>query len=154
MQKRAISPLIATILLLGFTIAIATSIMLWSRNITESALESAGKSQLKLSCVQSIELNVKKSCYSGNQIQVIVENKKEDINGGFLIKIIGSSSTDVIPASPTSDVKSQEVKQIIAFYDSTVTGAIEEIVIYPKIKVEDKVVTCDTQGVNLRISGC
>src|SRR3989344_2580762 len=154
MQKRAISPLIATILLIGFTVAIATSIMLWSRGLTESAIESASKSQLKLSCTQDIEIDVKKSCYTNKQVEIIVENKKGSVSGGFLIKIVGSGSTDVVPASPTSDIKPQEVEKIIALYDNSVTGSIEEIVIYPKLKVEDKVITCDAQAVTLRVIGC
>lgn len=58
MKKRGISPLIATILLIGFAIAIAAVVFTWGRGyITETAEKEGSLSQAQLECNQ-VEIEI------------------------------------------------------------------------------------------------
>lgn len=58
MSKRGISPIIATVLLLGFTVALATTVFLWMKGQTETLSESTVEyAEGELQC-QNVRINV------------------------------------------------------------------------------------------------
>jgi flagellin-like protein len=81
-MKRGISPLVATVLLIGFVIVLLIIIMLWGRGYIEEIKEKEGKiSEQKLSCVSDIAIDIGGVNIVGNNLNVIIENKKEKIDG-------------------------------------------------------------------------
>ena len=79
-MKKGISPLIATVLVIGFTIALALVIFTWGKAFTQSLTEETGeKAQSQLACLQTnlISFEVKKACYQGNSVTFTLENKGE-----------------------------------------------------------------------------
>ncbi len=59
LNKKGISPLIATVLLIGLVIAIIATIMLWSRSIIKEEIEKRAQIATgKLACLTEIEIAV------------------------------------------------------------------------------------------------
>ncbi len=126
-MKRAISPLIATVLLIGFTVALAAVIMTWGQGFTkkitgetetttEQALECAKLSNnLKISKVDCINKKVEIKSATEKQIILLrfslykptVTEREDDstLIGGFDIKTLTLTKLDTtvtrIEAIPT-----------------------------------------------------
>ena len=71
MKKKGISPLIATVLLIGFTIVLAAAIMLWWVGTTKEFIDKEGATQAaQMRCATSTVLDIV-SCSGGN---VVIKN--------------------------------------------------------------------------------
>lgn len=71
MNKKALSPLIATVLLIAFAVALGVMIMTWTQSIPNSNVNCA-----------EIVLEEQNICYTGEQIRLQVRNSgKVDISG-------------------------------------------------------------------------
>ncbi len=94
-RKRGISPLIATVLLIGFTVAIAAIVIFWSRNFVKEKAEKEGAlSEKKLKC-ENVEIDIK-SIDKLNK-NIVIENKgNEDIDGFILRVVSGGVGSDKI----------------------------------------------------------
>lgn len=80
-KKRGISPLIATVLLIGFVIALLIIVMLWGRSYIEEVKQKEGTIALqKLSCSTDIGIDVTNINIAGSSLDVTIENKKEQID--------------------------------------------------------------------------
>jgi len=89
-MKKGISPLIATVLIIGFVVAIGAVVMLWGRGFVKERTEKEGAlSEAKLNC-NSIDLKV----VDTSQDEVTIENRGSVSIGGFKIKFY-DGSTDV-----------------------------------------------------------
>lgn len=84
MNKKGVSPIIATVLLIAFAIALGAIVMNWGKGfVEETAKDTQNKANLELSCEQQLELNIKtigqtpKLCYNttGQYIEVMLENR-------------------------------------------------------------------------------
>lgn len=59
MKKRGVSPLIATVLLIGFTVIIAASVWFWyGRIVTDQFMKQGALADIKTDCLSEIELQV------------------------------------------------------------------------------------------------
>ncbi|MBI2110144.1 hypothetical protein HYT58_03170 [Candidatus Woesearchaeota archaeon] len=74
MKKRGISPLIATVLLIGFTVALAVLVINWGVEYTKKTTEQTGKTTTAaLKCATELNFDlVKFDCASGS---ITVDNK-------------------------------------------------------------------------------
>ena len=76
-RKRGISPLIATVLILGFTVALAAVIMVWGQRFTtgmQKQTEETATTQMK--CATEVDFRVKGVCAGSGGYRVTVENNK------------------------------------------------------------------------------
>ena len=79
----------ATVLLIAFAVALGAVVMNWGKGFVEAtAKDTSDSANLKLSCQQDIDLEVKeiadtkKICYGDGYIDVMLENKgTKDITG-------------------------------------------------------------------------
>jgi len=99
-MKKGISPLIATVLVIGFTIALALVIFTWGKAFTQSLTEETGeKAQSQLACLQTnlVSFEIIKACYEGNTIKFTLENKGEATIDKVTLRITGEEEdkTDV-----------------------------------------------------------
>jgi len=96
MKKRGISPLIATVLLIGFVVALAALIMLWGgRFVREKAEKEGALSEKQLEC-ENVEIDVASVDVRGRGSTISIENKKNKQVDGFIFRAIkkdGSSET-------------------------------------------------------------
>ena len=150
LKKRGISPLIATVLLIGFVVAISLLAMLWGRTLVKEQIEKrAPISQQKLECQIDIEVDVTEACY-GNPINVVnvkMENKRSNYLTGIKGRIEGSVGVQVILGN--SPLYEYETRNLQFQYDDTLVGVPSTIQLMPMIYDEDSgvAVTCDQQNI-------
>ena len=64
MKKRGISPLIATVLIIGFTVALAAIIMTWGQSFIKKTQETTTETtNIALICAQEVKPDIKEACY-------------------------------------------------------------------------------------------
>ncbi|MBI2647323.1 hypothetical protein HYW99_02505 [Candidatus Woesearchaeota archaeon] len=148
-SKRGVSPLIATILLIAFAVALGSVVMNWGLNL------NLGKSDDK--CI-NVELKIRnigvnEVCFGGiganGYINFILDNTGAiDING-VAIWIIGDKATrlfdldNIVIQKNTLFTKND--KEIS--YDFTAYGNIKQIQFIPKIKIEQTIEVCPKNSV-------
>jgi flagellin-like protein len=90
-NKKGVSPLIATVLLIAFAVALGVVVMNWGKDYVETTAKDAGeKADADLSCQMDIEIGIKeianrkKICYTNSTsiLEVMIENKgREPVEG-------------------------------------------------------------------------
>lgn len=84
-KKRGISPLIATVLLIGFIVALVAVVMLWGKGFIQEKAEKEGAlAQAQLGCI-NVKMDVK---LSGDNVLIV--NKGTQIINGLVIRSGGS----------------------------------------------------------------
>lgn len=141
MQKRGISPLIATVLIVGFTIALAAIVITWGstflKQIQASTEETAGK---QLTCENDVGLVVKNAQLLGDKIKVLIENVgNRDINK-FNVRVIGSDGVDT--AEINSGLASSGIQSFVVGFDPIITGPINDLEIFPVISYAGEQAAC------------
>ncbi len=149
MKKKGISPLVATVLLVGFTISLIVIILLWGRAYYEEKDQKEGKiSELEADCATAVLLEIKS--VSVDQFKLIMNlnnNGNRDIDG-LSVVIKGQQNQDTIPLQgPQYKIKKLETKTIEANYTLNV-GAPVEVKIVPSLKAGSRYyVGCDDKAV-------
>lgn len=86
MKKRGVSPLIATVLLIGFTVIIAVSVWFWyGRIVTDQFMKQGAIADIKSDCMSEIELQVLSIDASTGNIEI--KNTGNKIFNGVKILI-------------------------------------------------------------------
>src|SRR3989338_1208987 len=132
-MKRGVSPLIATVLLIAFAVALGTLVLTFSGSLSE-----CGNIEIEISSVSG-EPQI---CYNAEKKQVemtITNGVKEDVNK-FVVNLFGSRDVDNIEILET--VKKAETKKFIVNYNLNKLGALEKIEIKPVQLEGDKEVVC------------
>jgi len=85
-SKKGISPLIATVLLIGFVVVIAAAIWMWYGGVvTEYIGKQSARNQIKKDCV-SVDLSLKSAELQNNgKIKVDIENSGSQAIQGVLL---------------------------------------------------------------------
>ncbi len=158
MNKKGISPLIATVLILGFTIALAAIVMTWGKSFTQGLQESTEKSsESAILCATEINFKVKNVCLdSNNKYKITVENNGQRDIKYFDVRYYKSPS-DVVTGKISFDEASQgngiigitkfgvesDVDDILTSYG----GVIKEVEMVPTIEIGGSEMTCqDTKA--------
>lgn len=140
MKKRGISPLIATVLLIGFTIAIAAIVMIWGGNIVkERAQKISAKNEAQTSCATKIEIDLKTAKCLDSKLNVVVENKGSDTINGFRARIHygdGDIATENVPE--TISKVSQKTLKI----DYDTAKSVDSVEIIPFVIKQSLSYTC------------
>ncbi len=142
-SKKGVSPLIATILLIAFAVALGSVVMNWGLNL------EIGKSPDKCRNVQIKirEVDASEVCYGGfgqnGYINFVIDNAGTDVNG-LAIWVVGDRGTRLfdidniaLKSGSLYDKKDREVT-----YDFTAYGNIKQVQFIPKIKVEQATEIC------------
>ena len=75
MLRKGISPLIATVLIIGFTVALAAIIMTWGTKFAGTMQENVGTTtEENMVCTNDVKFEVVSACVTGNDIKVTVKN--------------------------------------------------------------------------------
>lgn len=133
MKKRGISPLIATVLLIGFVVAAAAVVMLWTRGFVGELQEKKGaQSSARLSCATDVEIGVRDLTFGSGQMTVVVENKRENIDG-FIFVIQGATDSSTIESATT--LESGGIANVEFSYDSIKVGQPGKVDVIPRLKL-------------------
>ena len=159
MLKKGISPLIATVLLIGFTIALVALIMIWGRNFIQERAEKEGLlSEKKLSCTNNVDFTVDKACESGSGISLRIKNLKETPLDNFIFRVKGDKDVETITSY--QNVESLAVKDISITGQSIAgvcssSGCEKTIDIIPQLRVATGVyVPCSAKHLEVRVKAC
>lgn len=156
-NKRGVSPLIATVLLISFAVALGAVVLNWGRNldISKPGDKCAGVS-IKLRTLNNVQV-----CYSGSgqngYINFIIDNDKNSDIDGLTIWIIGEKGTKLLDFNDLP-IKKGEILDIHdnkVNYDFNTYGAIKQIQFFPKVKIGDSIDICARNSVKAdKIAAC
>lgn len=146
-RKRGISQLVATVLLVGFIIALIALVIIWGRHyIEERAAKEGAVSKEKFSCSADVKITVNDVSYAGNKMDVTVENLKETVIGSFIMRVTGSVGTD--PVDVYESLGKLSVKTFSFEFDESTVGVVNKVDVIPQLEVADGVyVPCSDQHV-------
>ncbi len=156
-SKRGVSPLIATVLLIAFAVALGSVIMNWGLNL------DLGKSADKCSNVEIKVRNIDDSevCFGGfgqqGYINFIIDNMGTKDLSGLAIWIVGEKGTNLfdldnilIEKGSLYDKKDKEVA-----YDFSKYGDIKHVQFIPKVHSDEGIEICPKNAVKIeRIGVC
>ena len=88
--KKGISPLIATVLLIGFVVAVGTIVIFWGRNFVKERADKEGVLAEKQLRCENVEIDIKSVDKVNNQI--VIENKANEAIDGFILRVVSDGS--------------------------------------------------------------
>ena len=134
MIKRGVSPLIATILLVGAVFAIGLMLMSFYRDtVTNSTEDTDEKLDITNFCLYGVDLEFETPCNSGSDLSIKIRNNKNgDVDGFnfFVVNNDGTSSNHLVN-EPLEGVSSKNYK-----FSTNNNYGIEKIIITPLITTE------------------
>lgn len=144
-NKKAVSPLIATILLIAFAVALGAVVMSWGRSVDISKeIDSTQKCSGTSLKVDTID-GVPQIFYSGEENNGFVEftienNGKEDILG-LIVWVVGEKETMI------NDLDNLQIKVGYPLtkkisYSFNKYGLIKKVKFIPKISIDKTIFTC------------
>jgi len=93
-NKKGISPLIATVLLIGFTIVLAALVIRWGSELVSSLTqEQSCQNEATISCTSDVEFTINTATLNtrpdpGQELTLnLVSNGKKDITAGWIVRI-------------------------------------------------------------------
>lgn len=139
-NKRGVSPLIATVLLIAFAVALGAVVMNWGRGYVESTAQFAQqKSDLAMQCSMEVRAkiltldNVPQICYNSTHVKFTLENNGLTTLNQLQITLIGGNAVNTTLYTNLS-LAQAEVKIFNVTYDNTTLGAIKQVRITPGTK--------------------
>ena len=156
MNKKAISPLIATVLLIVFTVSVAVTVMTWGKQLIMEKTETVEEqTMVDIACGLDVSIDVadvggeRQLCYnSDSQLEITVENGAEMELTGLQIVIISEDS--VVSQLIEENFSKADLKKIfVAYTDPT---PIHEVRLMPQIL--DSKFCLDAQIIEVLIPGC
>lgn len=127
MNKKALSPLMATIILIAFSIGLGAIVMTWGQSyIEENAQFVQGSGECDTVTYDIYEENV---CIRDNQVEFYLENGETDLTG-LKMAIIGTDGVKNVDKK--INIKSGNTELIKVPYDNI--GAVKQVKIIPEIK--------------------
>ena len=142
--KKAVSPLIATVLLIAFAVALGAVVMNWGSDYVKSTAKSTGaKSDADIRCATETDLSIveidgtQKLCYNSanKQIEFIIENRANTNADSMQVTVFGADS--ITRALFNETLAKGDVKKLTLSYDKAVNGTIQQVRFVPYIKVRD-----------------
>jgi hypothetical protein len=139
MNKLAISPLIATLLLLSFATALGVVIMSFGSAQVEQEAQCPIDIDLKLATIGGKE----QVCYNAakRDLSFTVENGVNIKVQGLIVNVIGSKDAKTFTLNQAKMGKLGNYLGHIQ-YDSSVSGAIQQVKITPKVVMYDEEQIC------------
>lgn len=148
-NKKAVSPLIATVLLIAFAVALGAVVMNWGRGyVDETTAFATEKSNKEIRCSMDINMkfiefdDVKQICLDNgtNTINFTIHNSGTVAIEGVKVQAIGNSSVveqDINRSLPIAGI----IKDYIN-YSMSGNGSLKQIRFTPMIKVEGVKMLC------------
>lgn len=150
-QKKAISPMVATVLLIAFIIIIAILIWVWWGNIVrEAGDKQSSQTAGQYSCQNEVDFTISEiRCVNVNEandaISINIENKGTTRIDNF--KAVIEDDTGEIKVIPTTDesINAGEAKQIAITHD--LENTLSKVTLFPMIAREGVLTTCNEKQI-------
>lgn len=139
MNKKGVSPLIATVLIIGFTIALAAVVMTWGGGFVRSTTESTEASaDLTLKCSTQVVFDVKNAVDNGDNTGIVTIENKGDLEITSLM--LRTYDVDGTPIG-TLDTKGKTPEGVQAFgvetFDLTATEMTNAVEVEALARISD-----------------
>ena len=148
-NKRGVSPLIATVLLISFTVALGSVVLNWGRNLEISRPGDACSGVIiKTRSIADVEV-----CYSGSgqntHINFIIDNVGSVDIDGLSIWIVGEKGTKLqdLDNFPIKKGELLDIKNKLVTYDFNTYGKIKHVQFIPKVKADTSVDICPRNSI-------
>ena len=151
-NEKGLSPLIATVLLIGFAIAIAILIWFWYGNFVKNqAAKAEASTEGKLACSQQVVFQVKdvKKISNPDALSFTIENKGTTRIDDFRVRIKGTTGTETVIAEQSIDKTSS--KQFSVSYTTAKVGNPTLATVIPVVIRKGSPTTCDQKAIDVKI---
>ena len=162
-MKKAIAPLIATVILIGFAVALAAIVIDWSRSYvvdTQNTAKEEGSKQITCNLQLGFQLvsldGQQQICYNNDteQIEAVVENTKEITIDQVKIRVLSNESKSFGPSllegfPGNISLNKGEAKKGFYNYSETGNGTIEQIVLFPVLKMGGSMKICGESAITV-----
>jgi len=157
--RKGITPLVATILLVAFSVGLGALVMSWGEEYIEEKAEFVqGTAEVRSGCdAASIDIikigGQPQACYGSGVIQLWIDNGPDMDLFNIHARIVGENDVEVIEQILLRPLlKSNAVKVNIPY---SPIGSIKQIKLTPKIWTEREIATCSQGAINVeRMSSC
>jgi hypothetical protein len=150
MNKRAISPLVSTIILIVLAVGIGILVMNWGRAQLEAGAKCSIDTEMNIVTLNGIP----QVCYSGSAengfVKFILENGANTDIETIQIRIIGSKEVYLQELSDSAIEKGYTLQKIVP-YNFDLFGGIRQVKLAPKIIIypEEPSLLCPEQAIIL-----
>ena len=152
MNKRGISPIIATLLLISFAVAFGDVIMSFGRAQVELEAQCPINVGLKLAVVGGVE----EVCYNAakKDFSFTIENGVNIKVEGLIVNIIGTQKAETFELNDAKIAKAGTYIGHVT-YNSAISGTIRQVKISPKVVMYDEEQICIEKALILEsVKGC
>ena len=140
MFKRGVSPLIATVLLVGFTVAIAGVFITWGSGFVKDIQSSTQEaSKEKVTCSTNVGVKIKNACIEGSDVKLLIENFGSVDMIKFDVRTIGSLSASNVQTS--SGLNAYDIQTVNVALDPSI-GVLESVEVFPVVNLAGEDVSC------------
>ncbi|MBI4447867.1 hypothetical protein HY643_02710 [Candidatus Woesearchaeota archaeon] len=157
-NKKGISPLIATVLIIGFTVALAAVIMTWGQSFVKNMQEQSSKTaDIKLKCANDVSFEISDACFdegadatvtTDDFIKVTVENNGQLKIDKFGVRFyesadkVTSGTGEALAKFAVVTYDSSDVAYVNPALDPLKAALIKEVEFLPMITVEGVEQSC------------
>lgn len=160
-SRKAVSPLIATVLLIAFAVALGAVVMNWGRGYVEDTANIAReRSDTEVRCASDVDISiveidgtpqicVNTSGSPNSRLEFIIENRKSTEVRELEIRLIGDKTRvpyTVKPGSGDTNLTANQARYVNVTYDDTALGELTQVKITPMIRVAGNEVICSQNG--------
>ena len=135
-NKKGISPLIATVLLIGFAVALAAVVMTWGLDFIKSTAD-ATESQTQNTLICASDLSFAISDVNPTEGSVTVDNRGQVDIKSVIFRIYGSNGVDTLDSS-TGELNLESIPKfgVKKFMDNETSTRLIDLLGSPATKVE------------------
>ena len=150
--KKGVSPLIATVLLIAFAVALGAVVMNWGQSFTKQTIDNTETTQkTTMGCsfdvsIKEVEINGEPQiCYDAatEEVEFLIRNNGNKALTGLQIQVVGDA-----------DVSLDDINETLAVgrvtkgtSDYSVAGNFSQVIITPRITVGGTDVLCSDQAI-------
>lgn len=134
LSKRGMSPLIATVLLIAFAVALGTMIMGWTQDVNEV------EDPTKEACMGISIISERGACYGPNEITLKMKNDGDKRVSLVRISAAGDLGEIEYKVERSGMIPEEEIERTIPFPSPENFARMEFI---PVVKIDDEEFLCD-----------
>ena len=150
MLRKGISPLIATVLIIGFTVALAAIIMTWGTTFSKGMQKSTeATTEEQLSCAQDVNIDLSSACaVDANNLKLTIKNdgSKDIVNVSVRFYVSGDNVVSAYVPGASLPLMGYGLKSVTmaptGFSGGATANAVTLVEVVPVIKVGEKTLTC------------
>ena len=153
MNKKGLSPIVATLLLIAFAIALGLVVMSWGKGYIEEKAEFvAGPTDTSACNVIRMSIirvaGAEKICYdtSDYTIKVFLENGPDAAVSNMQARLVGTGGVHTVDSILGAPFGADSAKDIVFSYPPNV-GQIQQVKLIPKVGQGDQAALCNQAAV-------